>query len=121
MNPHTGLAHSAAAPPVELLKDKGPSSFIRSPLSSLPHHLCPNRVLSSSVWTSLQPGLGPSCAFRPALLAAASDLFEYVCILFYGHAVRQVGSYFLEQGSNLCLLHWKRGVLTTGLPGKSPR
>ena len=28
------------------------------------------------------------------------------------------GSYFLNQGSNLCPLHWEHGVLTTGLPGK---
>ena len=28
------------------------------------------------------------------------------------------GSYLLNQGSNLCPLHWEHGVLTTGLPGK---
>lgn len=36
MNPHTGLAHSAAAPPVELLKDKGPSKLHSVPLSLSP-------------------------------------------------------------------------------------
>ena len=29
------------------------------------------------------------------------------------------GSYFPNQGSNLHPLHWKHGLLTTGLPGKS--
>ena len=39
----------------------------------------------------------------------------------FGHAVRHVGSQFPHQGSNLQPLHWKRRVLTTGPPGRSPR
>ena len=39
---------------------------------------------------------------------------------FFCHIVRLVGSYFPAQGSNPCPLPWKLGVLTTGLPGKSP-
>ena len=30
------------------------------------------------------------------------------------------GRIFPDQGSNLCSLHWKCGVLTTGTPGKFP-
>ena len=30
------------------------------------------------------------------------------------------GPWFPEQGLNLCPLHWERGVLTTGPPGKLP-
>ena len=30
------------------------------------------------------------------------------------------GSELPDQGSNLCPLQWKRGVLTTGPPGNSP-
>ena len=41
-------------------------------------------------------------------------------LFFFGHAMQHVGSYFPNQGSNLCPLQWKRGVLTTELPGKSP-
>ena len=40
--------------------------------------------------------------------------------LFFGCAAQHVGSYFPDQGSNLCPLQWKCRVLTTGLPGNSP-
>ena len=42
----------------------------------------------------------------------------YFC-LFVAHATQHVGSQFPDQGSNLHLLYWKRGVLTTVPPGKS--
>ena len=38
---------------------------------------------------------------------------------FFGCATRRIGSQFPDQGSNLYPLHWKLGVLTTGLPEKS--
>ena len=44
----------------------------------------------------------------------------FTVILFISHTVRQVGSKFPNQGLNTYPLHWKHGVLTTGLPGKSP-
>ena len=44
--------------------------------------------------------------------------FSNVCV-FLSLAVWQVGSEFLNQGLNLCLLHWKLRVLTTEPPGKS--
>ena len=37
----------------------------------------------------------------------------------FGHTVELVGSSFPDQGLNPCPLHWKRGVLTSGMPGKS--
>ena len=37
----------------------------------------------------------------------------------FGPAAQHAGSLFPEQQSNLCPLHWKCGVLTIGLPGKS--
>ena len=43
----------------------------------------------------------------------------FVCLFVFGHAMRQVGSQFPDQGSNLHPLYWQRGVVTTGLPGKS--
>ena len=39
--------------------------------------------------------------------------------VFFDRAARHVGSLFPYQGLNLCPLHWKGGVLTTGPPGKS--
>ena len=39
---------------------------------------------------------------------------------FFGCAAQYVGTQFSDPGSNLCPLHWKCGVLTTGLPGKPP-
>ena len=39
--------------------------------------------------------------------------------LILGHTAQHVGSQFPNQGSNPCSLQWKRGVLTTGPPGKS--
>lgn len=41
-------------------------------------------------------------------------------ILFLCHDAWHVGSEFPVQGSNPWLLHWKCGVLTTWLSGKSP-
>ena len=40
-------------------------------------------------------------------------------LLSLGHTVQPVGSYFPDQGSDLCPLHCQCGVLTTGSPGKS--
>ena len=40
-------------------------------------------------------------------------------IYFFGHTKRHVGSWFPDQGSNLHLLHWEHGILTTRPPGKS--
>ena len=45
--------------------------------------------------------------------------FLSLSFFFFGHNVRQVGSWFPDQGSNPRPLHWKRKVLTTGLSGKS--
>ena len=44
-----------------------------------------------------------------------------MCLLgfFFGYDVWHVGSWFPQQGSNLCPLQWKRRVSTTGPPGKS--
>ena len=50
-------------------------------------------------------------------------LFKKIIYLFkfiFGHTARHAGSQFPDQGSNLCPLQWKRRVLTTGPPGKSP-
>ena len=49
---------------------------------------------------------------------------EFVTILllfscFGVLALRHVGSYLPDQGSNLHPLHWKHRVFITGLPGKS--
>ena len=39
---------------------------------------------------------------------------------FFGpHCMALVGWLFPDQGSNLCSLQWKHGVLTTGLPRNS--
>ena len=39
---------------------------------------------------------------------------------FFNHALEHVGSYFPDQGLNLCLLHWEYGTLISGPPGKAP-
>ena len=41
---------------------------------------------------------------------------SWVVIFFFCH----IGSYFPNQGSSPCPLHWEHGVLTTGLPVKAP-
>ena len=56
-----------------------------------------------SVAAAFLPALGESGSF------AASHRVVFSFILFFGH----VGSYFPNQGSNLCPLHWKLAVLTT--------
>ena len=43
-----------------------------------------------------------------------------VCVCVFCHISLHVGSYFLDQGLNMCPLYWKHGVLITGLPGKFP-
>ena len=50
-----------------------------------------------------------------------TDFLEAVFyfLLFFGHDVWHVESYFPDWGLNLYSLHWKCGVLTTGLAGKS--
>ena len=48
---------------------------------------------------------------------------DFVFFFFFGRAARHVGSSSLT-GDLTCVrssLHWKRRVLTTGLPGKSHR
>ena len=42
------------------------------------------------------------------------------CLIFFGNTVWCVESQFPNQGSIPLPLHWKHGVLTTGLPGKVP-
>ena len=44
---------------------------------------------------------------------------ESLVRLFCLTTSQQVGSLFLKQGSNLCPLQWKQGILTTGQGGKS--
>ena len=46
-------------------------------------------------------------------------IFFFFFFLFFGYAAQHVESLFPNQGSNLCSLQWKLGVLTTGPPGKS--
>ena len=50
----------------------------------------------------------------------ASLCIIYLFIYLFGHTTWHAGSQFPDQGSNPRPLQWKRGVLTTGLPGKSP-
>ena len=40
--------------------------------------------------------------------------------ILYGHRAWRVGAWLPNHGSNPCPLQWKPGILTTGLPGKSP-
>ena len=92
---------------------------------------------SSSTW------LGPHTALRPLLLreggagertlletrhmtmhhSASAGIFEAWWFLpfffFFFFWLCHLGTLFPNQGSNPCPLHWKHGVLTTGLPGKS--
>ena len=41
--------------------------------------------------------------------------------IFFGHSIQHVGFCFPDQGLNLCPLHWKHGVLITGLQGNSKK
>ena len=45
------------------------------------------------------------------------NLFSF--LIFSGSAVQHGGSWFPDQGLNLCPLQWKHGVLTTGRPRTS--
>ena len=82
---------------------------------------------SEQTWAARQVGEeGGSCPARlpgqqdagPALTPGAA-LPHWPGLFCFGHATRYAGSYFPDQGSNLCPLQWKYGVLTTGPPGKS--
>ena len=53
------------------------------------------------------------CKFQCTIIFALSYL------LILGNTSKHVGTCFPNQGSNLCRLQWKYGVLTTGPPGKS--
>ena len=75
---------------------------------------------------SRQFSLGQGLVFSPdsSLLSrfemdGLPILFIYFYFYFFGCASRRAGSYFPDQALNLCPLQWKRGVLTTGPPGKS--
>ena len=46
-------------------------------------------------------------------------VFFLFCFGFSFLAALHVGSLFPDHGWNLCSLHWKHEVLTTGLPEKS--
>ena len=50
----------------------------------------------------------------------AHNSFHVFFSFFFGPCWH-MGSQFSDQGSNPHPLHWKRNVLTTGLPGKSPQ
>ena len=58
-----------------------------------------------------------SCHLSSRCLFSYRGLLLHFIIIIA--AVQHVGSQFPNQGSNLCPLQWKRGVLTTGPPGKS--
>ena len=45
---------------------------------------------------------------------------NHIFFYFFGHAMWHVRSWFPSQALNPSPLHWKCGVLTTGLPAKSP-
>ena len=42
-----------------------------------------------------------------------------VVLFFFWTSAHSLWDSFPNQGLNLCSLHWKRGTLTTGPPGKS--
>ena len=74
-------------------------------------HPVDNSISPGSV--HLYPNSKPSCRGN-----------SYKCFLFFflvkPHLWHEE-SWFPNQGSNLCPLHWKHGVLTTGPPGKSQK
>ena len=41
--------------------------------------------------------------------------------ILFGFAMQHVGSWSSDQGSNLCPLQWKHGVLIIGPSGRSPK
>ena len=45
---------------------------------------------------------------------------NYQSFFFFDPATRLAGSWFPNQGTNLCPLQWKWRLLTTGPPGNSP-
>ena len=59
-----------------------------------------------------------SLATLRASLCLCLSFFFLFFLFFFFLATWHVGSYFPDQGSNLCPLHSKHGVLTTGQPGK---
>ena len=59
------------------------------------------------------------CEYTKSIELYILFLFIYLFIYLFSCAVWHVGSYFPDQGSNLCPLQWERKVLTTGPLGKS--
>ena len=108
--------------------------------SSWPHGLQPTKLLRPWDFPGKSTGVGCHCLLQIILLWTYKCVSVWTCFIFlrylevkllghiitpcltyfFGHAMEYVGSWFPDQGSNTKLMHWKHGVLTTGLPGKSP-
>ena len=66
-------------------------------------------------WDPFSFSLSPTHYIRCKMYLDSSFFF------LFGITTWHAGSYFRHQGQNSCLLQWKCGVLTTGVPGKSHR
>ena len=93
-------------------------SFQKKKLKNLAQHRCHDRKLINhdlvflrNIKISLE---SPTCKGR--LFKSPKDDHFF---LFFGHTTRLED--FSSQGSSPCHLQWKHRVLTTGLPGKSPK
>ena len=71
-------------------------------------------------------GLGSDCSWGRRFLFFFPKYFFFNILLFsllfsfFGCAKQHVGSWFPDQGLNLCPPHWKNGVPTTGKASKVP-
>ena len=78
---------------------------------------------ASGPWSYLQMSLGACFFLSRSLLASLFFIWPKAQVFFFIAlaTLQHVGSQLPNQGLNPCPLDWKLRVLTTGLPGKSPR
>ena len=89
-----------------------------SPSSTL--HIRPINI-ETDLWAQITVEIqgGSEVGERPCgQQSNAFPLEEGEVFYFFGGTAWHLGSYFPEQGSNLCSLRWKHRLLTTGPPEK---
>ena len=81
---------------------------------------CERGFVAGSTFKRNKPGKTKFCQgdAHPVLILRAVKSHSFV-FFFFSNTEWHVGSQFPHQGSNLCPLQWKRGVLTIEPPGKS--
>ena len=91
------------------------------PFSSCPQSLPASESFPMSqlfTWSGQSTGVSALASFLPKKSQGNSTTsIKILSNFFFWPASWHAGSQLFKQGSKPCPLHWKHGVLTTGLPG----